>query len=106
MNYFQSARAHFLACHQHPINQAIHHLTNFLAFIAIAVLFYDWRISLLLLLIPQPIVWAGHAVFEKNQPAFVQFPGITIVVSLLWSLEHLFGLRDLWQAWQRSRLSH
>ncbi|MEB3293392.1 MAG: Mpo1-like protein [Synechococcales bacterium] len=106
MDYFHAAKRHFLACHQHPLNQAIHHFTNLLAFLAIALLFYDWRISLILLIVPQPIVWMGHAVFEKNQPAFVKFPGITIAVSLLWSIEHLFGLRDLWNYWQRSHLSH
>jgi len=35
LNYFHEAKAHFVASHQHPINQMLHHLTNLLAIAAV-----------------------------------------------------------------------
>jgi hypothetical protein len=96
MSYFQEAKAHFVASHQNPINQALHHLTNALAIAAIVYLFYDWRITLICLVLTQIFALGGHAFFEKNEPAFVKYPGITILASLSWSFEHWFGLRQLW----------
>jgi hypothetical protein len=92
---YEGAKAHFVASHQNPINQAIHHGTNLLAFLSILFLLIDWRIALAMLIAPQPFVWMGHAVFEKNQPAFVKYPGITILASLAWSIEEWFGLKPL-----------
>ena len=94
MNYFQDAKAHFIASHQHPINQILHHLTNILAIAAVVLLFYDWRLTLVCLVLTQVFALGGHALFEKNEPAFVKYPGITILVSLLWSFENWFGLRQ------------
>lgn len=95
MSYFQEAKAHFVACHQHPINQALHHLTNTLAIVAVVLLFYDWRLTLACLVLTQIFALGGHFVFEKNQPAAVKYPGITILASLSWSLDHWFGLRQI-----------
>jgi hypothetical protein len=95
MNYFQEAKAHFVASHQNPINQALHHLTNILAIAAVILLFIDWRWTLLCLILTQVFALGGHAVFEKNEPAFVKYPGITILASMSWSLEHWFGLRQI-----------
>jgi hypothetical protein len=95
MSHFQEAKAHFVACHQHPVNQALHHLTNMLAIAAVICLFYDWRLTLICLVLTQVFALGGHAVFEKNQPAFVKYPGITILASLSWSFEHWFGLRQI-----------
>lgn len=97
MSYFQAAKAHFVASHQNPINQALHHLTNILAIVAVIFLFRDWRITLLCLVLTQVFALGGHAVFEKNEPAFVKYPGITILASFAWSFEHWFGIRQLWQ---------
>lgn len=96
MNYFQQAKAHFVLSHQHPINKILHHLTNLLAIASVVFLFYDWRLTLLCLVLTQVFALGGHAVFEKNHPAFVKYPGITIVVSMLWSFENFFGLRQVW----------
>ncbi|MBD2022234.1 DUF962 domain-containing protein [Leptolyngbya sp. FACHB-36] len=95
MSYFQDAKAHFVASHQHPINQALHHLTNTLAIVAVVLLFYDWRWTLACLVLTQVFALGGHFVFEKNQPAAVKYPGITILASLSWSLDHWFGLRQI-----------
>ncbi|NER27045.1 MAG: DUF962 domain-containing protein [Symploca sp. SIO1C4] len=96
MNYFQEAKAHFIASHQHPINQILHHLTNILAIAAAILLFYDWRLTLVCLVLTQVFALGGHAFIEKNKPAFIKYPALTIVVSMLWSLENWFGLRQAW----------
>lgn len=95
LNYFKAAKAHFVACHQHPINQAFHHVTNALAIIAVVYLFYDWRISVLLVIVTQVLAMSGHFIFEKNVPAAVKYPGITILASLSWSFDHWFGLKQI-----------
>ena len=101
LSYFLEAKAHFVASHQHPINQMLHHLTNLLAIAAVVLLFYDWRLTLLAGVLTQVFALGGHAVFEKNQPASVKYPGITILVSLLWSFENWFGLRQAWNYFDR-----
>lgn len=95
MSYFQDAKAHFVASHQHPINQALHHLTNLLAIAAVVCLWIDWRLTLLCLVLTQVFALGGHAVFEKNQPAFVKYPGMTILASFSWSFDNWFGLRQI-----------
>ena len=94
MNYFQEAKAHFIACHQHPINQALHHLVNLMAIAALVTLPFNWQISLFLVVLCQVIAHSGHVFIEKNRPATVKYPGITILASLSWSLDHWFGLRQ------------
>lgn len=101
MNYFQAAKAHFVASHQNPINQFLHHLTNLVAIAAIIFLFYDWRLTLVCLVLTQVFALGGHAFFEKNEPAFVKYPGITILASMQWSFEHWFGLRQILLHWKR-----
>ncbi|MBD2776648.1 DUF962 domain-containing protein [Iningainema sp. BLCCT55] len=96
MNYFQQAKAHFEASHQHPINQFLHHLTNVMTITAVVSLFYDARVTLVCLVLTQVFALGGHAFFENNEPAFVKYPGITILVSMLWSFENFFGLRQVW----------
>ncbi|MBL1175656.1 Mpo1-like protein [Pantanalinema sp. GBBB05] len=96
MSYFQEAKAHFVASHQHPINQMLHHLTNILAIAAVILLFFDWRLTLLCLVLTQVFAIGGHIVFEKNEPAFVKYRnGIMILASMSWSFERWFGLRPL-----------
>lgn len=98
MSYFREAKTYFAASHQHPINQALHHLTNILAIAAIVLLFYDWRFTIVCLVLTQVFAIGGHAVFEKNQPAFVKYPvWITIPTSMMWSFERWFGLRQVWR---------
>ena len=94
MSYFNEAKAHFIASHQHPINQILHHITNLLAIAAFVWLFYDWRLTLVCLVLTQVFALGGHAVFEKNEPAFIKYPGITILASMSWSFENWFGLRQ------------
>ncbi|MDJ0798013.1 MAG: DUF962 domain-containing protein [Calothrix sp. MO_167.B12] len=101
MSYLEDAKAHFLASHQHPINQMLHHLTNILAIAAIILLFYDWRLTIVCLILTQVFAIGGHIFFEKNEPAFRKYPGIVIFVSLSWSFENWFGLRQVWQKIQR-----
>ena len=96
MKYFDEAKAHFIASHQHPINQMLHHLTNVLAIAAVILLFYDWRWTLVCLVLTQVFALGGHAFIEKNQPAAVKYPGITILASLTWSFENWFGLPQVW----------
>lgn len=105
MSYFQEAKAHFVASHKNPINQFLHHLTNLLAIAAVVLLFYDWRLTLLCLIFTQVFALGGHAFFEKNEPAFVKYPGITILASLQWSFENLFGLRQVWNYFNRQRVN-
>jgi len=96
LSYFQEAKAHFIASHQHPINQMLHHLTNILAIAAVVCLYYSLRWTVLCVILTQVFALGGHAVFEKNEPAFVKYPGITILASMSWSLENWFGLRQIW----------
>lgn len=97
MSYFQEAKAHFAASHQHPINKVLHHITNLLAIAAVVLLFYDWRLTLVCLVLTQVFAIGGHAFIEKNKPAFMKYPvWTTIPVSMLWSLENWFGLRQVW----------
>lgn len=103
LSYYQEAKAHFVASHQHPINQLLHHITNALAIAAVVLLFYDWRLTLGCLVLTQVFALGGHALFEKNQPAAIKYPGITILASLSWSFENWFGLRQLWTYWQRQQ---
>jgi hypothetical protein len=95
VSYFDEAKAHFIASHQNPINQALHHVTNMLAIAAIIFLLIDWRITLVCLVFTQVFALGGHAFFEKNEPAFVKYPGITILASLAWSFENWFGFRQI-----------
>ncbi|AFZ51624.1 Mpo1-like protein [Dactylococcopsis salina] len=97
MSYFQEAKTHFIASHQNPINQALHHIVNILVFVGIGYLFIDWRVALLCGVLTQVLAIGGHIVFEKNEPAFKQYPGIVIIVSMIWSFENWFGLRQLLQ---------
>ena len=101
LSYYQEAKAHFIASHQHPINQMLHHLTNILAIAAVAFLWFDWRVTVLCLVFTQVFALGGHAFFEKNEPAFKKYPGITILVSLSWSLENWFGFRQVWNYFRR-----
>nr|WP_232225105.1 Mpo1-like protein [Dactylococcopsis salina] len=97
LSYFQEAKTHFIASHQNPINQALHHIVNILVFVGIGYLFIDWRVALLCGVLTQVLAIGGHIVFEKNEPAFKQYPGIVIIVSMIWSFENWFGLRQLLQ---------
>jgi len=97
LSYFQEAKAHFIASHQNPINQALHHIVNILVFVGIGYLFIDWRISLVCGVLTQVLAIGGHIFFEKNEPAFKQYPGVVILVSIAWSFENGFGLRQLFQ---------
>jgi hypothetical protein len=95
LSYFQEAKAHFIASHQHPINQILHHITNLLAIAAVVLLFYDWRLTLVAIVLTQVFALGGHAFFEKNEPAFRKYPGITILASMSWSFENWFGFRQV-----------
>jgi hypothetical protein len=96
LSYFQEAKAYFVAAHQNPINQALHHLTNILAIAAVIFLFLDWRVTLICLVLTQVFAIGGHIFFEKNEPAFVKYrSGIMILASLSWSIDHWFGLRQV-----------
>ena len=101
MSYFQEAKTYFIASHQNPINQALHHIVNILVFVGIGYLFIDWRIALLCGVLTQVLAIGGHIVFEKNEPAFKQYPGIVIIISMAWSFENWFGLRQLLQQTQQ-----
>lgn len=105
MSYFHDAKAHFVASHQHPINQILHHITNLLAIVAVVLLFYDWRLTFFCLVLTQIFALGGHAIFEKNQPAAVKYPGITILASLSWSFDHWFGFRQIWMNLNRQQKS-
>lgn len=103
MSYFQEAKAYFTAAHQHPVNQALHHLTNILAIAAVVFLFIDWRVTLLCLVLTQVFAISGHIFFEKNEPAFVKYrSGIMILASLTWSFERWFGLRQVLNYFNRN----
>jgi len=97
LSYFQEAKAHFIASHQNPINQVLHHIVNILVFVGIGCLFIDWRLSLVCGVLTQVFAIGGHIFFEKNEPAFKQYPGIVILASMSWSFENWFGLRQLFQ---------
>lgn len=99
MSDFKEVKAYFIACHQHPINQALHHLTNAIAFVAVGLLFYDWRLTLACIVLTQVLAWGGHFLFEKNKPAAFKYRGIVNVLNILasisWSFDHWFGLRQV-----------
>ncbi|MBZ8182810.1 MAG: Mpo1-like protein [Oscillatoria sp. PMC 1051.18] len=95
MSYFQEAKAHFIASHQHPINQILHHITNLVAIAAVICLFIDWRLTAICVVLTQVFALSGHIFFEKNEPAFRKYPGIVILASMSWSFENWFGLRQI-----------
>jgi len=96
LGLFQDAKAHFVASHQHPINQVLHHITNTMAIALIPLLFMQkWAWFAGVLVVSQILAWGGHAVFERNKPAFIQYPGITILASLSWSFDNWFGMRQI-----------
>ena len=95
MKHYQQAKAHFLASHQHPTNQALHHLVNIIAIVAVIYIPINIWVSVVGLVLTQVLAIGGHWLFEKNQPAFVKYPGTVIVVSIAWSFGRWFGLRDL-----------
>lgn len=88
MNYCPKVKAHLIASHQHPINQILHHITHVLAIAAVVLLFYDWRLTLLCLVLIQVFALSSHALFEKKEPAFRQYPGITILTELSGSFDN------------------
>ncbi len=95
MNHYQEAKQHFIACHQHPINRGLHHLVNVIAIVGIVYLLFDWRVSVVCLILTQVLAIGGHLLFEKNKPAFLKYPGIVIIASMVWSFENWFGLKSL-----------
>lgn len=93
--YYQEAKVHFIATHQHPVNIALHHASNFLVFAAIPLLFVNWVVSAVFIALTQILTIGGHLFFEKNKPAFVGYNNFVIIVSSLsWSLDNWFGLRQ------------
>lgn len=66
MNYFHQAKVHFIASHQHPINQILHLITHLFAIAAVVFLFYDWRLTLLFLLLIQVLPSAGMPFLKKT----------------------------------------
>lgn len=63
MNYFHKAKVHLIGSDQHLI-------THLLAIAAVVFLFYDWRLTLLCLVLIQVFALAGHSFFEKSKPIF------------------------------------
>lgn len=95
-SYFQEAKSYFIASHQHPINQMLHHLTVVIGIAGVFLLFYDWRFSAISLFLVMLVPVAGHLFFEKNEPAFKKYPnGIMILASVSWSFDNWFGFRQL-----------
>ncbi len=107
LEHFRAAQRHFIASHQHPVNQILHHLTVIINLVGIVLLIqelnYIW-ISLGLLVISQVMAWGGHFWIEKNQPAAVRYPVLTMFVSIFWSAQNLFGLRMVLD-WLRGKQS-
>ena len=95
MQHYQEAKAHFLASHQHPVNQALHHLVNVIAIVSVIYIPINIWVSVVGLILTQVFAIGGHILFEKNKPAFVKYPGTVILVSIAWSFQRWFGLRDL-----------
>jgi hypothetical protein len=94
--YFQEAKAYFISCHQHPINQMLHHLTVVIGLAGAFLLFYDWRLTAICLFLTLVIPVSGHLFFEKNEPAFKKYrSGIMILASLSWSWDNWLGFRSL-----------
>jgi len=59
------------AAHQHPVNRWIHHATHVGAVAGAALLVGSHPVWATLLLAGSlPVNWAGHLLFEGNQPAF------------------------------------
>ena len=95
MSVYSKAKAHFIDSHRHPINQGLHHIVNILAIVGVVYLFINIWVSVVCLVLTQVLAIGGHWLFEKNKPAFVQYPGVVIIVSLMWSFDRWFGIRDL-----------
>lgn len=96
LRYYQEAKRHFIASHQHPINIALHHLVNVIAIAGVVLLFVDWRLSVVCLILTQVLAIGGHILFEKNKPAFLKYPGVVMILaSMSWSFENWFGFKQL-----------
>ncbi len=97
MSLYNQAKQHFIASHQHPVNQGLHHIVNILAIVGIIYILFVIRVRVVCLILTQVLPIGGHWLFEKNKPAFTKYPGIVILVSLMWSFDRWFGFRDLMQ---------
>jgi hypothetical protein len=64
--------AAYEAAHQHPVNRWVHHATHVgvaIGVLSIAGGHAGWGAALVLVALP--VNWAGHAIFERNRPAFL-----------------------------------
>lgn len=60
--------------HRNPTNRAIHHVAHAIAVIGAVLLLFRPLVGVLLLASALPLSWSGHALFERNTPAFFDAP--------------------------------
>ena len=80
---------HYDSAHNHPVNRALHMLAIPVGFSSAIVVWWSWKIALLLIPAAFALAWLGH-VIEGNKPAFLSNPA-HVFVAPLWLLRRLFG---------------
>lgn len=66
----------YLSEHRNTTCRRLHFVGSLgaLAALTLAVIWRDWRLVLLALVIGYGFAWVGHFFFEKNRPATFQYP--------------------------------
>ena len=68
---------HYVLAHRQPLTRSFHFAGTLLGWslLVSAAVFRDWRILLLAVAAPYPIVWFSHLFIEHNKPATFGHPG-------------------------------
>ena len=82
-----SLYSHYDHAHNHPVNRALHMLAIPVGFSSLIVVWWHWKIALLLVPAAFAMAWLGHLI-EGNKPAFLSNPA-HVFVAPLWLLRKL-----------------
>ena len=80
---------HYDNAHNHPLNRALHMLAIPVGFSSLIVVWWNWKIALLLIPAAFALAWVGHLI-EGNKPAFLTNPA-HVLVAPMWLLRRITG---------------
>jgi len=81
--------SHYDSAHTHPLNRALHMIAIPVGFSAVIVVWWSWKIALLLVPAAFALAWLGHLI-EGNKPAFLTNP-VHVLVAPVWLLRKIAG---------------
>jgi hypothetical protein len=82
--------SHYDGAHNHPVNRALHMIAIPVGFSSLIVVWWHWRVALLLIPTAFALAWLGHLI-EGNQPAFLTNPA-HVLVAPVWMARKIFGM--------------